>query len=531
MSVTAPPAETVWLLHNVVGFNAMAPEDTQAILEEAARFADGVLAPLDRVGDSVGSRLVDGKVVTPPGFKAAFQSYAEGGWIGIAALESFGGQGLPDVLALASFEPFSSANMAFGLCPLLTQDAILLLETHGTADQQARLLAPMIEGRWTGTMCLTESAAGSDLSGVRTHAVPDGDGFRITGEKIFITYGDHDLTENILHMVLARLPDAPAGSGGISLFAVPKKLPDGSPNGVRAASLEHKLGIHASPTAVLSFEGALGELVGKPNQGLPCMFAMMNAARLGIAMQSVAVAERAFRRAAAYAAERPQGGTVIINHPDVRRDLWTMRALALGGRLLTLYAADQQNKDKARAALLIPVAKAWASDAAVEAASRGVQVHGGMGFVEETGAAQHFRDARIAPIYEGTNGIQALTLLKRGLLRDQGAALTALLDEQEKDSAALPALAEAIALTRAAATWLRQAAPRDAEAGASPFLSLVGTVTAGWLAARALSTPDAPAAVRLAATVFLDQILSRAGSLKAAATTPSAALAGDALVA
>jgi alkylation response protein AidB-like acyl-CoA dehydrogenase len=500
MPVTAPPEETAWLLHHVVGFDAIGEQDTAAILSEAARFAEGVLAPLDRTGDTVGSRLADGAVVTPPGFKAAFRAYAEGGWIGIAAPEAYGGQGLPAVVALAAIEPVSSANMAFALCPLLTKDAILLLKTHGTEEQKARLLPPMIAGSWSGTMCLTESAAGSDLSGVRTKAEPDGAGWRISGEKIFITFADHDWCDNILHMVLARRPGAPAGSAGISLFAVPKFLPDGSRNAVRTAALEHKLGIRASPTAVLAFEGAWGELVGPENRGLTSMFAMMNAARLGVAMQGVAVAERAFRRATAFAAERQQGGGPIANHPDVRRNLWTMRALALGARLLTLYAADQQARDAARAALLIPVAKAWASDAGVEAASLGVQVHGGMGYIEDTGAAQHLRDARIAPIYEGTNGIQALTLLRRGLLRDQGAALGALLDEQEAAGFTLPALR-------------------------------LGTVTAGWLCARALAQPDASASIRCAGAVFLDQVLVRSAGLEAAATTPTAALTGTESVA
>jgi alkylation response protein AidB-like acyl-CoA dehydrogenase len=531
MPVTAPPEETAWLLHHVVGFDAIGQDDTAAILEEATRFAEGVLAPLERTGDTVGSKLVDGTVVTPPGFKEAFRAYAQGGWIGIAAPESVGGQGLPEVVALAAFEPVSSANMGFGLCPLLTQDAILLLQTHGTDDQKARLLPPMVAGRWTGTMCLTESAAGSDLSAVRTKAAPDGNAFRITGEKIFITYGDHEWTENILHMVLARLPDAPPGSAGISLFAVPKFLPDGSRNPVRAVSLEHKLGIHVSPTAVLAFEGAVGELVGPQNRGLPSMFAMMNAARLGVAMQGVGVAERAFRRAAAFAADRQQGGGPIVTHPDVRRNLWTMRALALGARLLTLYAADQVERNPARAALLIPVAKAWSSDAGVEAASLGVQVHGGMGFVEETGAAQHLRDSRITPIYEGTNGIQALTLLRRGLLRDQGATLQALLDEAAAADLASPALLVAVQQARVAADWMRQAGPRDAEAGATPFLGVVGLVTAGWLCARALAQADAPAAIRHAATVFLDHILPRTAGLQAAATTPTLALTGTERVA
>jgi alkylation response protein AidB-like acyl-CoA dehydrogenase len=525
MPVTVPPEETAWLLHHVVGFDALGADDTAAILEEATRFAEGVLAPLERTGDTIGSKFINGAVVTPPGFQEAFQAYAEGGWIGIAAPEAQGGQGLPEVVALAAFEPVSSANMSFGLCPLLTQDAIHLLETHGTDDQKARLLPPMIEGRWTGTMCLTEPAAGSDLSAVRTKAEPDGaGGYRLTGQKIFITYGEHDWTENILHMTLARLPDAPPGSAGISLFAVPKFRPDGSRNPVHCVSIEHKLGINASPTCVMAFEGAVGELVGPPHRGLPSMFAMMNAARLGVAMQGVAVAERAFRRAAQFATERAQSGGPIVGHPDVRRSLWTMRALALGARLLTLYASDQQARDVARAALLIPVAKAWASDIGVEAASLGVQVHGGMGYIEETGAAQHLRDSRIAPIYEGTNGIQALTLLNRGLLRDQGAALTALLDDIAASSQDTPALVQATEATRAAADWLRRAGKREAEAGATPFLAMVGTLTAGWLCARTLARADAPTAARTAAAVFIDQILPRTGGFGAAATTATAAL-------
>jgi len=318
MAVTAPPAETAWLLHHVLGFDAMAEADTVAVLEEATRIAEGVLAPLDREGDRIGSKLVDGAVLPPPGFAEAFRAFAEAGWVGIAADPEQGGQGLSHVLALAAFEPVSSANMAFGLCPMLTQDAIALLETHGTADQKQRLLAPMVAGAWTGTMCLTEPQSGSDLSGVRARAVADGDAFRVTGTKIFITWGEHGMTENILHMVLARLPDAPAGSAGISLFAVPKLLPDGSRNGVTCVSLEHKLGIHASPTCVMQFDGALGEMVGRPHRGLPSMFAMMNAARLGVAMQGVASAERAFRRAADFAGQPHK----FTRKPPAKTQIW-----------------------------------------------------------------------------------------------------------------------------------------------------------------------------------------------------------------
>ena len=491
MPIAAPPAETAWLLHNIVGFTEMDEPDIAAILEESTRTAEGILAPLDAPGDRTGAKLVNGAVQMPPGFAEAFHTYAKAGWIGIAASPAHGGQGLPETLALAAFEPVSSANMAFSLCPMLTQDAIKVLSVHGTADQQARLLRPMISGQWTGTMCLTEPQSGSDLSGVRTKAEPVGaepaenGRHRITGQKIYISYGDHPYTENILHFVLARLPDAPPGSAGISLFAVPKMNPDGTQNAVRCLSIEHKLGIHASPTCVMGFEGALGEMVGAPNRGLPAMFAMMNAARLGVAMQGVAVAERAFRRAADFAAIRAQGGATIDQHPDVRRMLLTMRALALGGRLLTLYAATIGGT---RGELLIPVAKSWCTDAGLEAASTGVQIHGGMGFIEETGAAQHLRDARILPIYEGTNGIQAITLLRRGLLRDQGAAVQSLLD----DIATAPSLAPFAATATEAAAWLRQAAPRAAEAGATAFLTMIGTLTAAWLCARTLAHQDAP---------------------------------------
>ena len=524
MSISAPPSETAFLLHHILGFDAQPEADTLAILEEVTRTAEAVLAPLDQGGDRIGARLVDGAVISPPGFTEAFHAYAQGGWIGIAASEAHGGQGLPEVLGLAAFESVSGANMAFGLCPMLTQDAIKLVATHGSQDQQRRFLEPMITGKWTGTMCLTEPQAGSDLSGVRTRAVPTADGgYAITGGKIFITWGEHGMAENILHMVLARLPDAPPGSGGISLFAVPKLQADGSRNGVECVSIEHKIGIHGSPTCVLQFEGAIGELIGVPHRGLPQMFAMMNAARLGVAMQGVAAAERAFRRAADFATQRAQFGVAIVQHPDVRRMLWTQRALALGGRLLTLYAALHQ--ESARGELLIPVAKSFCTDAGVEAASLGIQVHGGMGFVEETGAAQHWRDVRITPIYEGTNGIQALTLLRRGVLRDQGAAALGLID------AIAPVLGEDAARARAATEWLKQAEPRAAEAGASHYLPILGLLTAGWLCAQVRAHPLAAASTRSAAGVFVDQILPRLGSHAAALCNPSAALMNDDLVA
>jgi alkylation response protein AidB-like acyl-CoA dehydrogenase len=529
MPITAPPAETAWLLHHVLGFEAMEQADTEAVLAEAARLAEGVLAPLDAPGDQAGAQWRDGEVTLPAGFAEAHRAFADGGWIGMSADPDLGGQGLPHALAYAAHEAFTSANMALSLCPMLTVDAVLLLEAHGTKEQRARFVPKLVAGDWTGTMCLTEPQSGSDLSGIRTRAVPDGaGGHRITGTKIYITYGEHGMTDNILHMVLARLPDAPPGSAGISLFAVPKFGPDGSRNGVRCEAIEKKLGIHASPTCVMGFADAAGELIGPPNKGLACMFAMMNGARIGVAMQGVAMAERAFRRASAYAADRAQGGAMIDQHPDVRRMLWTMRALALGGRLLTLYAALAGDP---RASLLIPVAKAWATDAGEEAASLGVQVHGGAGFIEATGAAQHLRDVRISRIYEGTNGIQALTLLKRGLLRDQGAAVAALLEEIEAADFAPPALLHAATAAGEAAAWLRQAGAREAEAGATPFLSLLGTVVAGWLCAKVAARADAPPAARTAATVYLEQVLPRVHSLGHMLATPSAALVGSEAIA
>jgi alkylation response protein AidB-like acyl-CoA dehydrogenase len=525
MGLTAPPEETAWLLHHILGFNALEEADTSAVLQEITRTAEGVLAPLDRDGDRLGVRLGEAGVITAPGFAEAFRAYTDAGWMGIAASAEYGGQGLPHVLGLAALEPVSSANMAFGLCPLLTQDAITLLQAHGSAEQRQRWLPPLIAGRWTGTMCLSESQAGSDLSSVRTRATPDEQGgYRVRGEKIFITWGDHAMTENILHLVLARLPGAPAGSNGLSLFAVPKLLADGRRNAVTCTAVEHKLGIHGSPTCTLAFEDAEAELVGHRNRGLFCMFAMMTAARLAVAIQGVGVAERAFRRAAAFAAQREQGGALIEHHPDVRRMLWTMRALALGGRLLAFYAASATNS---RAALLTPVAKAWCTEAGVEAASLGVQVHGGMGFIEDTGAAQHLRDARIAPIYEGTNGIMAQTLLRRGVLRDKGAALLSLVAEIETGDAAAPALLQATAAARAALAWACAAESRAADAGATPLLQLVGTLVAGWLCARVQADADAPPAARLAGAVFVEQVLPRVACYGAMAATASTALVGD----
>ncbi|OSQ44894.1 acyl-CoA dehydrogenase [Thalassospira alkalitolerans] len=464
---TPPIRDLRFLIHDVIGLQTVAelpgfgetsPDLVDAILEEAGKLAKGVLAPLNRIGDQEGSVLDDnGTVRTPTGWKDAYEKFCEGGWQGISAPEKEGGMGLPLLLGAAVGEMWHSANMAFALCPMLTSGAIELLTIHGTDEQRALYLSRMISGEWTGTMNLTEPQAGSDLSKVRSMATPVGDGtYRITGQKIFITYGDHEMTDNIVHLVLARTPDAPNGVKGISLFIVPKFIVDtngkiGPRNDVKCISLEHKLGIHASPTAVLSFGdkgGATGYLVGEEGHGLACMFTMMNNARLAVGQQGVAISERAYQQAVAYARDRKQGKSpttgqddAIIHHGDVQRMLIRMRATTEAARALSLYAAAQldiahhhengntRKSAQSRADILIPMVKGWSTDLGVENASLGIQVHGGMGFIEETGAAQHLRDARIAPIYEGTNGIQALDLIGRKLLRDNGVAMHILIDE------------------------------------------------------------------------------------------------------
>ena len=425
------------------GFEEAGADMVDSILVEAAKVADNTIAPLNRVGDTQGARMVDGKVVVSPGWTEAWRTLVEGGWNGVAASAEHGGMGLPELLGFAISEMWQSANMAFALCPMLTQGAVNAIRLYGSEAQQARYLPKMVSGEWTGTMNLTEPQAGSDLAAVRTRALPVADGYRISGSKIFITYGDHEMTDNIVHLVLARLPDAPPGVKGISLFVVPKRLVDGdgnsgAPNDVSCASLEHKLGIHGSPTAVLAFGekgGALGELVGEPNRGLEYMFAMMNHARLNVGLQGLAIAVRAYQQAVAYARDRVQGKPVghtgdakaaIIGHPDVRRMLVGMKARieAMRGLLYEVAAAhdvahahpdaDARAAAQRKVDLLTPIAKGWCTETGNAIASDGVQVHGGMGYVEETGAAQHFRDARITTIYEGTTGIQANDLVGRG---------------------------------------------------------------------------------------------------------------------
>ncbi|MFZ5671214.1 MAG: acyl-CoA dehydrogenase [Pseudomonadota bacterium] len=524
-------------------------ETAAAILEAAGEFAAGVIAPLNRQGDLTGARYENGRVTAAPGFADAYRQFAAGGWNSLSADPAFGGQGLPKTLEIAVFEMIQGASLAFGLCPMLTQGAIEALAAHGTDRQKALYLPRLVSGEWTGTMNLTEPQAGSDLAALTTRAEPDGEGgYRLTGQKIFITWGDHDAAENIVHLVLARLPGAPEGSRGISLFACPKRLvgEDGAPgglNGARPVGVEHKLGIHASPTCVMAFEGARAELVGAEHQGLAAMFTMMNAARLQVGAQGVGIAERAYQQALAFSLERRQGRSAwtgeanapIHDHPDVRRMLMLMRARTLAARavcLSTAVAADLSRRAataeareaaKLREELLTPIAKAWSTDAGVEAASLGVQVHGGMGFIEETGAAQHYRDARILPIYEGTNGIQAMDLIGRKLGLAGGAALESLLADIRADAGDAPRLAAGADAVEAAAAWLagKRGSP-DALAGATPFLKLAGDVVGGWMLAR---MARADAAYAPAWRFFAEQILATAPGQVAAVTQGAEVLA------
>ncbi|MGD9860264.1 MAG: acyl-CoA dehydrogenase C-terminal domain-containing protein [Marinobacterium sp.] len=497
------------------GFEDASADMVDAILDEAARVARDVVAPSNWEGDQQGVQLKDGSVVCPESFKEAYQQYAEGGWGSLQFDPEYGGQGLPFLLSIPVMEMWHSANMAWGLCPMLSQGAVECLDLNGSDELKEKYLPKLVSGEWTGTMNLTESNAGSDLSVVRAKAEPEGDHYRVSGEKIFITWGDHQMAENIIHLVLARLPDAPAGVRGISLFLVPKYLvnEDGSLGELNTAgplSLEHKLGIHASPTCVMGFDNAVGYLVGEPNRGLACMFTMMNNARLSVGLQGVSISERAYQQALQYAFERIQGPAVgtkesgpIIRHADVRRMLLTMKTLTEAGRAIAYDACgsldfalkadteEQKVLEKARAALLTPIVKGWCTEVAQEVTSLGVQVHGGMGYVEETGAAQHFRDARILPIYEGTNGIQALDLVGRKTLMDKGEALSALVQEMRSSVAACdPSLTpqakqleEAIAgLDRAREQLLKGSVDDEQWAGAVAynFMMLAGYVCGGW---------------------------------------------------
>jgi acyl-CoA dehydrogenase len=542
-------------------------EDTvRAIVEEAGKFGSEILDPLNATGDQSRSTVKDGVVSTPAGWKAAYKAFAESGWSALPCPEEFGGQGLPAVVAMAACEIWNSANLAFGLCPLLTQGAIDALHAHGSEELKSTYLPKMISGEWTGTMNLTESHAGSDLGELRSKAVKQADGsYKITGTKIFITYGEHELTDNIIHMVLARLPDAPAGTKGISLFLVPKWMVNkdgsrGARNDVICAGVEHKLGIHASPTCTLKYGengGAIGFLVGEENRGLMTMFIMMNAARLAVGVQGVAIAERATQRAVAYANDRKQGrppgapGTgmrPIIEHADTRRSIMTMKAMTQAARAICLVTAreidishrgktdEQRQAAQAKAALLTPIAKAFSTDIGCEVASMGIQIHGGMGFIEETGAAQHFRDARILPIYEGTNGIQAIDLVTRKLPLGGGKVMEAYLAELKATADVVRAsnqpafgrmgerLGEAVAELTRATVWMGKALATNqnaALAGATPYLRLFGLAAGGHYLARgalaAVRGGDGANHIALA-RFFAENLCVQASGLAAAVT-------------
>jgi len=559
MTYRAPVADIAFALKHTAGLKqALAEglygevdEDTiDAVLDEAGKFATDVIAPLNAVGDTFGTPFKDGKVTTPPGWKEAYTAWAAAGWNGLAAPSAFGGQDLPHAVNAACIEMWNAASMAFGIGPVLTMAAIDALHAYGSDALKRQYLEKLVTGAWMGTMQLTEPQAGSDVGALRTRATRAADGsYRLTGSKIFITYGEHDLTDNIIHFVLARLPDAPAGTKGISLFLVPKIMPDGTRNDVRAHSLEHKLGIHASPTCTMVYGdngGAVGFLIGEEHKGMACMFTMMNRARLAVGLQGVAIADRATQQALGYARERKQGAAgAIVHYPDVKRMLLTMRALTGAARAIcyatgvaldrSLRAKDEAARKAAyeRASLLTPVAKAFSTDIGVEVASLGVQVHGGMGFIEETGAAQHYRDARIAAIYEGTNGIQALDLVTRKVPLDGGKTVALFIDELRRTAANVkasnaPALGETAArlgeaidgLERATQWLLTQKNSPAALAGATPYLRLFGNAAGGcMLADQALAalreSGDAAARVALA-RFFAENIVVAAPGLERA---------------
>ena len=535
----APVRDMQFVLKELVDLGAIArlpgceevsPDLVDAVLEEAGKFAAGVLDPLNRPGDAIGAQWADHVVTSVPGFKEAYVQFVEAGWAAVGGEPEFGGQGLPHVLSQQLSEMWNGANMSFCLCPMLTTGAMTAIRRHASDALRATYVPNLVSGKWTGTMNLTEPQAGSDLSAVRSRAEPEGDHYRIRGTKIFIAWGEHDMAENIIHLVLARTPGAPEGVKGISLFIVPKFLvnADGSlgrRNDVKCVSIEHKLGIHGSPTAVMAYgdtEGAIGYLVGEENRGLEYMFTMMNFARLEVGVEGVAIAERAYQHALDYAKQRVQGREIgvragdrvtIIHHPDVRRMLMSMKAQTEAMRALAAAAAesldhalvnpDPEAKRRGQAVfdLLTPVVKGWCTEQSIEIASTGVQIHGGMGFIEETGAAQYLRDARITAIYEGTTGIQANDLVGRKLAFEKGLTAKGVIGAMrafDRDLAAFPdhpalavlrrSLAEGVNALDAATDWLLDTYPQDAKAafaGAVPYLKLWGTVAGGWQMARA----------------------------------------------
>jgi alkylation response protein AidB-like acyl-CoA dehydrogenase len=572
MGYRAPVADIAFALKHgadladVLADSELGEDGVEAVLQEAGRFAAEIIAPLNVIGDRHGTPFKDGQVTMPPGWKQAYQAWVKAGWGSVAAPAQWGGQALPHAINAACIEMWNSASMAFGIGSVLTMGAVEMLAAFGSDKLKRTYLPRLVSGEWTGTMELTEPQAGSDVGALRTRAerAPDGT-YRLKGQKIFITYGEHDLTDNIIHFVLARLPDAPAGNKGLSVFLVPKFLvnEDGSVgmrNDIRAHSIEHKLGIHASPTCTMVYGdrgGAVGYLIGEENRGLHCMFTMMNLARLSVGLQGVGVAEAATQAALAYARERKQGRRVgggeepspIIAHPDVRRMLLTMQALTRAARLICyttagMIDAERRADDAAarrlaheRAALLTPVAKAFATDVGIEVASLGIQVHGGMGYIEETGAAQYYRDARIAAIYEGTNGIQALDLVMRKLSLSNGATMGVYIDElrslvkavQTRNDPTFGAtgarLSEAVESLDRATQWLRTQVdnqPEAALAGATPYLRLFGIAAGGCMLAR-----EALAAIRFAdgavasprvaiARFFAENIATQANGLERA---------------
>ena len=566
-----PPVNAIhYLLRHAVDIDRIIEHDCHAdvshdligdILSGAATFSSEILAPLNSAGDQNPARIEGDKVIASPGFSDAYAAWVEGGWQSLSIEEEIGGMGLPQAVNAAAAEMFYAANMAFGLCPMLTSSAIKAIAAHASDELKAIYLEKMVSGEWSGAMNLTEPQAGSDLGPVRTKAVPNGDGtYAISGQKIFITWGDHECTDNIIHLVLARLPDAPSGSKGISLFLCPKFLvnPDGSlgeRNAFKAISLEHKLGIHGSPTCVMEFEGATGWLVGSENRGLACMFTMMNEARLFVGIQGVAIGERAYQQALEFSHERVQGrvingadGAPIIGHPDVRRMLLDMKTKLMGARAIAMATAaagdlgachedeDVRAAAHAREALLTPIAKAYGSDMGVEATSTNIQIHGGMGFVEETGAAQHYRDSRIAPIYEGTNGIQAMDLIGRKLRRDGGEAMRSLIADlkgvvsssRAQTAAVYDKLAanleDGVAALEAATGVVLDADEAHALSVATPYLALAGDVISGALLIKAAyqggaaEDPLAPQMLGLAryhANAVLPQAAARLVTIKA----------------